>query len=300
MTQCYTLLRGRVLRATKLDNCGNVAPSSTGTVVSEGVITVALTAQTREGTTIELENSAGKLMVSDIPVPQITGYSAVATFLQVDPNLYNLLAGLPLVYDDATVPEAIGFDVNSDIDLDSTGVGLELWTGLPSAACEPGETQKYGYMLLPFLKGGILGDFTWENGAINFQITGMQTKDGSGWGVGPYDVLLDNADAPSPLLTPVSNKNHLRVFPTALAPPEPACGGVPLGAEATTATEVEGAEATLTPANSYPPENLADANTATLLTASPATAWDPGSYVEFEDGSVGHWDGSTWVAGVAP
>lgn len=299
MTKCYSLLRGRVLRATRLDACGNVVPGSASTVVSEGAVSVALTAQTREGTTIELENANGKLMVSDIPVPQITGFSAVATFLQVDPNLYNLLAGLPLVYDDAVTPEAIGFDVDSDIDLDGTGVALELWTNLPSAFCEPGVAQQYGYMLLPFMKGGILGDFTWENGGINFQVTGMQTKDGAGWGVGPYDVLLDSTDAPSPLLTPVSDKNHLRVFPTSLTPPEPGCGGVPLGTEATGATEVPGGEATLTPPGSYAPANLTDAQSGDFI-ASPLTAWDSGSYVTLEDGSHAYWDAAAWDAGEAP
>lgn len=298
MTKCYSLLRGRVLRATRLDACGNVVPGSASTVVSEGAVSVALTAVTREGTTIELENANGKLMVQDIPAPQITGFTAVATFLQVDPNLYNLLAGLPLVFDDATEPEAIGFDVDSDIDLSGSGVALELWTNLPSAVCEPGQSQQFGYMLLPFMQGGILGDWTWENGGINFQVTNMATKDGAGWGVGPYDVLLDESGSPSPLLTPVSNKNHLRVFPTSLTPPEPGCGGIPLGSEATGATEVEGGEGTLTPPNSYAPYDLADA--ATGFTASPNTAWDTGSYVTLEDGSRAHWDGSAWVAGEAP
>jgi hypothetical protein len=299
MTKCYSLLRGRVLRATRLDACGNPVPGSASTVVSEGAVSIALTAVTREGTTIELENANGKLMVQDIPAPQITGFTAVATFLQVDPNLYNLLAGLPLVYDDAATPEAIGFDVNSDIDLSGSGVALELWTNLPSAACAPGQSQQYGYMLLPFMQGGILGDWTWENGGINFQVTNMATKDGSQWGVGPYNVLLDNGGSPSPLLTPVSDKNHLRVFPTSLEPPEPGCGGVPLGTEATGATEVEGGAATLTPPNSYPPANLADAQSGDFV-ADPLTAWETGSYVVLEDGSHAYWDSDSWEPGEAP
>lgn len=296
MTKCFSLIRGRSLRATKLDGCGNPVPGSQSTVTTDGYISVALTANTEEGETIDIVNAAGKRCVYDVPAPTFTGYGIEITLCGVDPNLVNLLTGQPLVFDDETVPEVVGFRINSDVDLDDSGFGLELWTGLPSAACEPGETQQYGYLLVPFVKGGVLGDFTVENGAVNFQITGALSKDGSGWGVGPYDVILDNADAPSPLLTAIDPKDHLHVQVTSLAPPDPACGAVPLGSEATTATEVSGGEATLTPANSYPPYDLADANTATLLTASPATNWDAGSKVTTESGQEIRWNGTTWVA----
>lgn len=82
---------------------------------------------------------------------------------------------------------------------------------------------------------------------------------------------------------------------TTVAPPAPSCGAVALGVPATGATA--GSPGTLEPANSYPPEDLTDAETG--FTATPATAWTTGQYVVLEDGTEAHWDGTAWVAGRA-
>ena len=52
-----------------------------------------------------------------------------------------------------------------------------------------------------------------------------------------------------------------------------------------------------TPAGAMAPANLAG---MTGVTATPATAWTTGQYVQLGDGSKAHWDGAAWVAGVAP
>lgn len=82
---------------------------------------------------------------------------------------------------------------------------------------------------------------------------------------------------------------------TTVAPPAPSCGASELGVPATGATA--GTPADLTPANSYPPEDLADAQTG--FTATPGTAWTAGQYVVLADGTEAHWDGTAWVAGRA-
>jgi hypothetical protein len=297
MTQCPTFIRGRALRVTKLNGCGTPVPGSKSQVVSKGFISVGLTANTEEGEEIRVTNANGDLCISDTPAPKFTGYELEINLCGVDPDMIALFTGNQIVYNEETVPEAVGFRINSGVNLDDSGFALELWTGVAGDSCAGGE-QTYGYMLIPFVKGGVLGDFTVENGAVNFVITGAQSKDGSAWGVGPYDVVLDGADVPSPLATAIDDEDHLHVQVTSVAPPTAACGASPLGTEATGATEVEGGEATLTPANSYPPADLADA--ATGFTASPGTAWDPGSYVTLEDGSHAYWGGAAWIAGEAP
>jgi hypothetical protein len=52
-----------------------------------------------------------------------------------------------------------------------------------------------------------------------------------------------------------------------------------------------------TPVGALSPADLA---ALTGITASPATAWDTGQYVITADYTGNHWDGSAWVAGVAP
>ena len=106
---------------------------------------------------------------------------------------------------------------------------LEVWAGAPSEGCESGSSQgTYGYFLVPFLQGGTLGDFTLENDAVTFTLSNASTKDGNGWGVGPYNVILDSLGEPSPLLVPVSPTLALRPMIVELAPPEPQCGTRPL------------------------------------------------------------------------
>jgi hypothetical protein len=290
---CYPMVRGRRLRATRLDGCGNPVLGPDSVVVTKGFISVGLTANIEEGEAINVTNANGEVCVLDQPAPKFNNYSVEISFCDVNPALFALMSGMPTVLNGTDV---VGFDVDSEVNADDSGFALELWTGVPTEACEPGAGQSYGYMLLPFVKGGVLGDFTVENAAINFTLTGATTKKGSGWGVGPYDVQ-NVAGVPGPLSTPVNVGTHLRTFRTTLAPPEADCEPEALGVEATGATA--GTPGTTTPANSYPPEDFA-ALTADPLVADPVTAWTSGQYIVLRDGSFAHWDGAAWDAGIAP
>lgn len=298
MTQCPALIRGRALRVTRLDGCGSPVPGSLSQVVSKGFISVGLTANTEEGEEIKIKNANDELCINDTPPPKFTGYELEINLCGVDPDMVALFTGNQIVYNEDTVPEAIGFRINSGVNLDASGFALELWTGVAGQACSDGQTS-YGYLLIPFVKGGVLGDFTVENGAVNFVITGALSKDGASWGVGPYDVTLDADDLPAPLSEAIDDEDHLHMQVTLVPPPTAQCGAIPLGTEATGATEVPGGEATLTPANSYPPANLTDAQSGDFI-ANPLTAWDEGSYVTLEDGTIAHWTSAAWAAGAAP
>ena len=292
----FSLVRGRVLRATRLDGCGRVALGSRATVVSEGFISVGLTANNEEGETISVTNAAGNLCILDEPAPKFTGYTLEIAFCGVQPELFTLMTGQPLVLN-AAGTEAVGFRVNSKIKADDSGFALEMWSNVPVAACDESGGASYGYFLIPFIQGGTLGDVTVENGAINFTLSGASSKDGSEWGVGPYDVVRDEGGQPGPLNEPIDSGDHLNLEVTTVAPPEPSEGAEALGTEATGATA--GVPATLTPANSYPPADLADAQSGDF-TASPNTAWTSGQYATLEDGTKVHWDGTSWEEGVAP
>lgn len=289
---CFPILRGRRLRATRLDGCGNPVLGPDSVVVTKGFISVALTANNTEGEEINVTNANGDVCVLDTPCPKLQNYSVEITFCDVNPALVNLMSGQPLVLNGT---DTVGFRMNSEIDACASGFALELWTGVASEACAPGAGQSYGYLLLPFLQGGVLGDFTVENAAINFVLTGAVTKKGSGWGVGPFDVVM-NAGIPSPLATAITSGDHLHVEKTTVAPPADDCDPQALGTLATGATA--GTPGTYTPANSYGPLNLAEL-TASGITASPATAWTAGQYIVLRDGSYAHWGGAAWVAGIA-
>lgn len=293
VTNCFSLVRGRALRVTKLDTCGVPLPGPRNQVVTKGVISVGFTAATDEGTTIQVTNANGDTCIRDVPAPKFLNYALQIDLCGVDPDLMSLLTGNEVVLD--ANGNRVGFTMGTDVDLDDVRFALELWSVVPGEECT-GAARTFGYMLIPFIQGGQVGDFTWQNDAINFSVAGAQTKDGNGWGVGPYDVVLDDADAPAPLANAISPSKHLQVMATQVAPPTTGtCGAQPVGTEATGATA--GQPGTYTPANTYGADDIAG---MADITASPATAWTTGQFVYLSDGETKvHWNGTAWAAGAA-
>lgn len=294
-SQCFSLVRGRVLRATALDGCGRPRSGACSSIVSEGFISVGFTANTDEGEEISVKNAAGKVCIQDTPCPVFKGYTVEIAFCEVNPSLYAMLTGQESVFNGAG--DAVGFRVNSDISACDSGVALELWSSVPGVKCSEDVSAEgsFGYLLVPFLQGGTLGDFTLENDAVTFTISGAATKTGSAWDVGPYNVVRDDTGTASKLLTPITNGDHLHVQYTDVAPPTPSCDCTSSGTAATGATA--GEPGTWTPADSYAPANLA---ALTGVTATPTAAWTTGEYVVLEDATQAHWDGDSWEAGAAP
>lgn len=294
-SKCFSLLRGRALRSTKLDGCGGVVLGPDSQVTTTGFITVALTANTDEGTTVQVQNAAGENCILDTPAPKFLNYGVEIAYCGVNPDLIAQQTGQATVVDDDGL--AVGFGVDDDVDASASGFAIEMWSTVPTAACAPGETAAYGYFLLPFLQGGVLGDFTVANDAINFTLSGAVTKSGNHWGTGPYNVVDDGSGNAVDLLTAIPTTRHLHVQYTTIAPPDTsACGTGQVGVPTTLITA--GIPATLTPANSYAPASLA--NLISLAPAkTPTTAWTTGQYVLLRDGSKAHWNSTTWIAGPA-
>lgn len=296
MGQCFPLVRGRVMRATRLDECGRIKPAAVSSIATDGFVSVALTANIEEGEEITVVNAAGRTCVRDAAVPTFTGYGIAITFCDVNPELYAMMTNQKVVFDSAGV--AVGFRVNTKVDISKANFALEVWSNVPGVACDPldeAAAGAYGYTLIPFVSGGVLGDFTFENGAVSFTLQNAASKDGTGWGVGPYDVV-PGASGASALLEPLDANDHLHVQYTTVAPPEPSCDGISSGPEATGAAA--GTPGELTPTDSYPPVSFT-ALEDDPLTASPTTAWTTGQYIVLGDGSFAHWDGTDWAEGKA-
>jgi hypothetical protein len=284
------------MRATRLDTCGRIKSSGSSAIVSDGFVSVALTSTTVETDAITQTNAAGRQCINEPSDPQWTNFGVAITFCQVDPELYSMMTGQPVVYDSAG--DAVGFQVNSDVRTSDANFALEVWSGAGSGvACEEDAAGSFGYSLLPFITGGVIGDFTIENAAVTFTVTNARTKDGTAWGVGPYDVVPAAGGVASPLLKALSTKNHLHVQYTTIAPPEPACAVIPSGPKSTGASA--GTPATLSPVDSYPPPDFESLATWGLA-ATPATVWTTGQYVLLGDDSKAYWSGTAWVAGAKP
>lgn len=225
-TQCYAQVRGRVIRVTKLDGCGNPDPGESAVVVSKKISSVTIDEVTEEGTNIRERNFGGELCIVDDAFTELIGYSADVNLCGVDPDLVSLFTGQPTVSN--AEGDVVGFDATSSVDLDSFGFALEIWTRIEGAACDPSGNRKWGYTVFPYLKGGRLGGFSFEDGAVQFTITGAQTREGNGWGVGPFDVDRGAGGTPAPLNAALGANTHFRNILVTLDPPAASCGATEL------------------------------------------------------------------------
>ncbi|HEY9415364.1 MAG TPA: hypothetical protein VIQ30_11440, partial [Pseudonocardia sp.] len=104
---------------------------------------------------------------------------------------------------------------------------FESWSRVAGSSGCAGGVVNYGYFLLPWVKEGMVGNLTQENGAANFTVT-ARTSYGSPWGSGPYSIRKveagANAGQPAALLTPIVAADHRHMQLTTLAPPLPTIG----------------------------------------------------------------------------
>jgi hypothetical protein len=216
---------------TELDVCGTPEPGTGNFIATDGFITVTLSSEVEDGTEIIVKKASGALCVNERLASSFKRFNVEIEFCGVNPSLLSMVANAKPYEDYAS--DIAGFTVGEG---EITGAfALELWTGLSGQACLPGQTgEASGYLLLPFVQKGVLGDITVDGeNAVTFSLTGSTTKGGNGWGVGPYDVVVDNTvppGAPAVLPTALDPYDHLLLIDTAVAPPPTACDPAPIPA----------------------------------------------------------------------
>lgn len=226
--QCFPFAQGRRLRVTALDSCGNpITNDDCARVVSKGFVQVSVSSETITGTSIQPLNAAGELCYQLRAPDVFTNHTLSIEFCEVDPTLISLVTNANQVFDyDETV---VGFQT-----LEGTKVGgyaLEVWMGVPGQDCPPASANpvdSLGYVLFPFVIPGPLGDFTIQNDAINFTVTGY-TRGNGAWGKGPYDVVAQDAmNVAGPLIDDLPSNAHAHLQWTSIPAPEPFCGCEPI------------------------------------------------------------------------
>lgn len=228
-SNCFTPIRGRRMRVTKVDSLGRPVPGVCSLVVTSGFVTVEMTAEVEEGETTTVRTAGGEICVSERGCDQLNWYNISIEFCQVDPDLFAMINP---TWTKLTgyLGDTIGWEESHSYSCDQ-GVSLEVWSDVSGYVPTDASAQgAWVYYLQPFVVGGTLGDLTIENGAVSFKLTG-RTKKGSQWGRGPYNVMANPPDGTcGPLITPFSPDAPRRVFLTTCRPPEPMCGCQPLSA----------------------------------------------------------------------
>lgn len=221
-----SFLRGKRVRATKLNASGAPLVGDSSVVVSKGFITIGMTTNTEDGEAISQTNANGESCILETAVPSFTGVGVEVEFCGVDFSLFEMITGQEAVLDDNGI--VVGITESTDVDLGAVNFALEMWLGATTdSAPSEGSQGQFGYVLLPRLGGGIISDISVENGAINFTLTGMSTKNGAAWGAGPYLVDL-TAGVPSTLRRPLKVNDHRRIMIVEVAPPAVYSGATPL------------------------------------------------------------------------
>ena len=217
-THCYAPVLGKRLRITELSETGAFAPTTGNKVATDGFITVTLAAEIEEGTEILQRNASGALCVNERLSDSFKRFTVEVGFCGVNPDVLSMIT-VAQAYADAA-GDAAGFTIGEG-ELDSH-FALELWTGIG------GDKSSYGYLLLPHVIGGTLGDITVDGeNAVTFTLTNARTEGPNAWGVGPanYLVVMDDSATPVPaqLPTALDPFDHLLLIDTAVAPPAVAC-----------------------------------------------------------------------------
>ncbi|RDI32457.1 hypothetical protein DEU38_103190 [Rhodococcus sp. AG1013] len=226
-TNIWPSIRSRCVRVTSLDSCGAPFVGPKSTAVSEGHISIKLSPQYEDGEETNQKNAGGKLIVVEKALDQLKYFNFEMVFAHVNPDIFNQVTGQPIVLDHAG--NASGIRIGATVD---ANVAVETWTDVPNTACGP-NGKSFGYALLPWIKGGRLGDFSFENALANFTLTG-HTEANSQWGLGPYNVVLNEPVSPATqpaagkLLTAIAADQHFHMEPTQVAPPAITAGAVPL------------------------------------------------------------------------
>lgn len=293
----YPLVRGKVARGTRLTSCGDVVFGDQSMVVSDGVVSIAVTANYDDGEAIQKTNMNGRKCVNKPAEPELLNLSIDASFCGMDPDFYTLITGFPPVVDPLT-GDTTGYIVDRSVRPFDVRWALETWAEATDASgCNLDGEFPYGYLLWPFLSGGKIGDYTIENNAVDFSATGIITNDGTHWGAGPYEVVTDEAGDPDVLQAVLTALQHQYLNRTIVPPPLPTTGLVPLDDPDNPAATIATAG---TPGtwNGVRSDNLTDL-IADDPTAAPATAWTTGQFVILGDGSYAHWNATAWVAGKA-
>jgi hypothetical protein len=189
-------------------------------VTTDGFISLTLTSEVEDGAEIITKKADGSLCVNEQTASSFKRFTVEIEFCGVDPDLLALTTNADAYLDYAGDTAGI---VVPEGTIDAK-FALEVWTGLSGQACPTGVEEASGYLLLPFLQAGVLGDLTIDGeNAVTFSMTGAYTKGGNAWGEGPYDVLLDSG-TPAALPTALDPLDHLLLIETGVAPPPSACG----------------------------------------------------------------------------
>ena len=219
-------VRAKVMRLTRIDACGVPVTGAKSTLVTEGLVNVDVSAEYEDGTENAPKNGNGDFCFIDRQPDKFKYFVLGIQFCGVDPEAWELVTGNPIYEDAAGNAVGVKFGRYSTIE---THFALEVWSDNPGTACGPGG-KRYGYHLFPFIGQARLDELSLGEETAEFTLGNAITKDGTGWGTGPYNVALNDAATPVAAKLPeaLTELDHYLPITVQVAPPAPTDGAVAL------------------------------------------------------------------------
>ncbi|MFC8583459.1 hypothetical protein ACFUGD_02615 [Streptomyces sp. NPDC057217] len=226
--ECASMSRGRMLRITKLNECGAIVEGAGSSLVAKAFVSATFTPNYAEVQEISVADANGDACVEDRSPVTLRWVDMSVVICTLDPTMINLITGDPLVLNDAASPDTVGFRLDADL-TGSANFAIEFWSGIVGQACDPSGFTKYGYWLFPWVKDAQWGEWVIQNDALTITLTARAIYGGD-WGVGPYDIRRDAVTPATlkPLLTPIGATQPMHYEVTSAPLPTPACGAVTL------------------------------------------------------------------------
>lgn len=181
-TKILKSIKGKAVRITRLDDCGNVVEGSCSSLVSECFVSVTLSPEVEAGDEFLVKNAWGDFCINDKDSDRFKWVNATINFAEINPDALDIISNATPVIDGSdTIGATFGTTANE------SAFALEVWTKRTGVDCAPGDPE-WGYFVVPFIKNGrIDGDVTIENGALTMTVLGQGFAAPATWDVTPYD-----------------------------------------------------------------------------------------------------------------
>lgn len=200
------------VRATLLDDLGDVADVQNNSWVSEGLVSLAISPQITAGDTGTLKNGCGRKVASFADDDVRDRYQLTLTDAIHEPGLRAMLLGEDLILAGSDVIGGSAPD-QTDEAFDPARVALEFWLKLYDGDAQD-QIKPWLYLLFPGTFSWVEADVTIGSDFTTPGFVGKSTKNDL-WGDGPYGDLGITAGQLGPIF------NHVQVDTD---PPAAACG----------------------------------------------------------------------------
>lgn len=181
-TKILKSIKGKTVRLTRLDSCGNVVEGSCSTLVSDCFVNVTLTGEYEAGDEYIQKSAWGELCVNDKDPDVLKRVNVSIQFAEINPDALDIITDAnPVITGGNTIGASYGTVANDE------AFALEVWTKRTGVDCTVGGSQEWGYFVVPFIRNGkIDGDITIANSVLTMTFMGEGYPAPASWGVGPY------------------------------------------------------------------------------------------------------------------